>query len=351
MTSIQEEQKGRWSVYFVTIALGLAFSITLLSITWNNALERNKREFTLESFALRESIARNVRTAHNVTNNFSAFFKANPDLNEQQFTVFTETLLQQHEFIEGAFYFPILSDDDRPLAAGGVTFPDHYQVMRDGSYFQEKIDLYKGDYKDAVETTLEGENVLTLTEDGNEMEGKKYWMFKGLDAETTYNSISIVSNNHNKRALVAILVDTSKLFGNTVSDTELALTMISNASSLSTRQLLYHRTAVEEDIGWGVASLKEEGLTQFPSYSIRMTVSKELGWEEVDKELVFNALLIGVGVTLLIIALVRAKDQQSKELKERNIVIERQVSEQTKELAKARDQALEASQVKSEFFS
>jgi len=351
MTSIQEEQKGRWSVYFVTIALGLAFSITLISITWNNALERNKREFTLESFSLRESIARNVRTAHNVTNNFSAFFKANPDLNEQQFTVFTETLLQQHEFIEGAIYCPILIDDDKPSAAGGVTFLMHYQVMRDGSLFQEKIDLYKGDYKDAVETTLEGENVLTLTEVGNEMEGKKYWMFKGLDAETTYNSISIDSNNHNKRALVAILVDSSKLFGNTVSDTELALTMFSNASSLSTRQLLYHRTAVEEDTGWSVASLKEEGLTQFPSYSIRMTVSRELGWEEVDKELVFNALLIGMGVTLLIIALVRAKDQQSKELKERNIVIERQVREQTRELAKARDQALEASQVKSEFLA
>jgi signal transduction histidine kinase/CheY-like chemotaxis protein len=100
-----------------------------------------------------------------------------------------------------------------------------------------------------------------------------------------------------------------------------------------------------------VASLAEEDVAQFPAYSIRLNVSREVGWAEVDMIMVGVALLVGVGVTLLLIALVRAKDLQARELRERNVLIERKVDEQTMELAKARDQALDASRVKSEFLA
>ena len=350
MNSVQDEEKGRWFAYFVTITIGLAFSITLLSITWNNAIERNKKEFNLESFSLRESVTRNVRSAHNVTNNFTAFFKATPDLNNKQFTVFTDTLLQQHEFIEGAIYFPVLTEHDDSISANEGNVPPFFQLMRDENYVQEGIDLYNGIYKNALASTLKSGDVLTLAAEGNEFEGKKYWMFKVLDVDKVISKDvdEIINNN---RALIGVLVDSAKLFDTSVTSTGLALTIFSNASSLSARQLLYQKETIKEENGWVVALLEEEGMTQFPSYSIKLNIKKELGWQEVDKELVFNALLIGVGVTLLIIALVRAKDQQSRELKQRNIVIERQVAEQTKELALTRDQALEASRVKSEFLA
>ncbi len=347
MASIQEEQKGRLSVYFVTISLGIAFSITLLSITWNNALDKNKREFALQSFALKESVSRNVRTADNITNNFAAFFKANPNLDERQFRVFTETLLEQHDFVSGVVYSPVLIEGKAADKASAVRTPMYYQVMRTDNYFQENIDLSRSDYSAAVTTALASQEVLTVADDnGSEKLGKNYWMFKALELGSS--ETSDVSTN---RALIAILIDSTQLLGNSMSNSTVTLTMISNASSLSARESLYQREGLENNSDWTVASLEEEGLTQFPSYSIRLLMKKELGWEEVDKELVFNALLIGVGVTLLIIALVRAKDQQSKELKERNIVIERQVSEQTRELAETRDKALEASRVKSEFLA
>jgi signal transduction histidine kinase/CheY-like chemotaxis protein len=351
MNSIQAEEKGRWFVYFVTITIGVAFSLTLLSITWNNALERNKKEFALESFSLRESVGRNVRSAHNVTNNFTAFFKATPDVSERQFMVFTDTLLLQHEFIEGAIYFPKLKENKISFSKNDDDKLSYYQSMRDPDYVKEGIDLYNGLYKNAFSSIINDGDVLTLAADGNEFEGKKYWMFKVLDVAPS--SLADVSNNDNKidRALIGILVDSSKLFDSSVTNTGLALTIFTNASSLSARQLLYQKESVEEDTGWAVSLLEEEGMTQFPSYSIKLNIKKKLGWQEVDKELVFNALLIGIGVTLLIIALVRSKDQQSRELKERNTVIERQVGEQTKELALTRDQALEASRVKSEFLA
>ena len=82
-----------------------------------------------------------------------------------------------------------------------------------------------------------------------------------------------------------------------------------------------------------------------------MIANKALYWGDLGKALLFTALVLGVGVTLLLIALARAKELQARELLARNIVIEDQVTRQTYELAEARDQALEASRVKSDFLA
>ena len=182
MASIQEEQKGRLSVYLVTISLGIAFSITLLSITWNNALDKNKREFALQSFALKESVSRNVRTADNITNNFAAFFKANPDLSERQFRVFTETLLEQHDFVSGVVYSPVLIEGDMGDNTSVARTPMYYQVMREDADSQNDIDLFSSKYSVATSTALASQEVLTVADDEvSEKLGKNYWMFKALE--------------------------------------------------------------------------------------------------------------------------------------------------------------------------
>ena len=339
MAKIQEDQKGRWFAYGVTAALGIAFSMTLLSITWENALDRNIKEFALESYALREAVSRNVRSAHNVNNSFSAFFGANPGFTDEQFYRFSRTLLDEHEFIESAVYC-IPTED----AVSQKTVDDCKIVNRDEFLPVATEDLFDGKYAEIIKTARANRDILTLARRGDEAFGKKYWMFKSLHHQDT-------GPGSGQMILHAALVDTVKLFDTTAAKNTLSLTMFSNASNLSARETLYSKTVKNPDESWTVASMEEEGMTQFPAYSIRLGVSKELGWSEVDKELVFNALLIGVGITLLIIALVRAKDEQSRELKERNIVIERQVKEQTRELAETRDQALEASRVKSEFLA
>ncbi len=339
MAKIQEDQKGRWFAYGVTAALGIAFSMTLLSITWENALDRNIKEFALESYALREAVSRNVRSAHNVNNSFSAFFGANPGFTDEQFYRFSRTLLDEHVFIESAVYCTPLENADSQK-----TLNDCKVVNRDEDSPVAREELFDGNYPEIIKTTRANKDILTLASRGDEALGKKYWMFKSLHHQDS-NAAS------GQMILHAALVDTVKLFDTTAAKNSLSLTMFSNASNLSARETLYSKTVKSVDDSWTVAFMEEEGMTQFPAYSIRLGVNKELGWSEVDKELVFNALLIGVGITLLIIALVRAKDEQSRELKERNIVIERQVKEQTRELAETRDQALEASRVKSEFLA
>lgn len=347
MASIQEGQKSPWFVYFVTIALGLAFSLTLLSITWENALERNEKEFTLESLSLRESVARNVRSAHNVMHNFKAFYLANPALSETEFEVFTREILKQNSFIEGAVFAEIPQNPESTGEHTGPAVLIRHQVMRQDTYFSPAENIYSGKYESILNSVLRSKKIEVCADQGTEVEGRKYWMFNAVEMQSAANK-----ENSTARVLVGVLVNTAGLFADKVSNTEVSLTMFSDSSSINARELLYrHKPATKDSGSWQVALLEDEGATQFPSYSMKLNVKRGLPWSEVDKELMFNALLIGVGVTLLIIALVRSKDQQSRELKERNIVIENQVREQTKELALTRDQALEASRVKSEFLA
>ena len=84
---------------------------------------------------------------------------------------------------------------------------------------------------------------------------------------------------------------------------------------------------------------------------MRLILKKPVLWSDLDQALLLTASVLGVGITLLIIALAHAKEAQEKELRARNEEIERQVQRQTRELAEARDQALEASRVKSDFLA
>jgi signal transduction histidine kinase/CheY-like chemotaxis protein len=64
-----------------------------------------------------------------------------------------------------------------------------------------------------------------------------------------------------------------------------------------------------------------------------------------------SAMILGIGVTLLMLALARARELRIRELALRNAVIEAQVAQQTQELAAARDEALVAARAKSDFLA
>ncbi|MCH7694851.1 MAG: response regulator [Proteobacteria bacterium] len=353
-----EKQTALWFVYLVTISLGMAFTAILISIAWDNSLDQNKRVFSLESVSLKESVSRNVRAADNAISNLSAFLVANQAFTQRQFEIVVNSILNQHPFIEGVIYSPLIEHIDNTIYAdeseGNIHFPVHYQVMRLGQQvvFTDGFDLSQVDnFKDAMQTMLSVDRVVTaaFADKGNGI--RNYWMFKSLrDKDFIENNAE--SSSENIQGLVALLVNTSKLLGMTASNSDLSVTMFNDYIRLSSRQLLYDKkTQASTTDSWSVLFLNDAGLTQFPMYSVKFSISKDIHWQEVEKIAVYIALLIGIGMTLLLTALVRAKDQQATELRERNIVIERKVEEQTKQLALARDQALDASKIKSEFLA
>jgi signal transduction histidine kinase/DNA-binding response OmpR family regulator len=353
MNSKQETQTARWFIYFVTVTLGLTFSSILVWIAWTNALERNERDFSMQSISLDETINRNVRTANSTTRSITSFIKANPDITRQQFTVFVNALLNEYKFIDGAVYIPL----GRGAESGtGSTLPaaefnditrgqGGFRIMRGtAAHGADGIDALIPELIKHLSTT--SSLVTAITDDGSKT--KNYWI---IGAVTDHQGAAGgASQEQGLQGIAAVLVNTGQLLENTVPDSDLSITMFNDYSGINRRHQLYSH-ALDQPDSWSAATMDKEGVTQFSTYSIRLQMKKHVTWNEVEMDGILIALIIGFGVTLLLVALVHAKDQQARELSERNILIERQVEEQTKELALARDQALDASRVKSEFLA
>ena len=355
MISKPETQTARWFIYFVAVTLGLAFSSILVWLAWTNALEQNERDFSLQSISLEETINRNIRTANNTARSITSFIKANPRLTTTQYTVFINALLNDYAFINGALYIPLAdtsgtSNVGATTAAGIQTIEDQtgkedYSVMR-GTGTQMKQGI--NNLVPELVKYLSSVNSMVTAITDSDSRSKNYWIIGAVMDGS--KPTGVTPGNNRLHGIVAILVDTEKLLENTALDSDLSITMINDYSGINRRHQLYNYT-LEQGDNWSVTTMNQEGVTQFPMYSIRLHMKKVVTWDKVDTDGIMIALIIGIGVTLLLVALVHAKDQQARELGERNILIERQVEEQTKELALARDQALDASRVKSEFLA
>ena len=342
MNSIKSEtQTARWFIYFVAITLGLAFSSIMVWLAWTNALEKNERDFSLQSISLEETINRNIRTANSTARSITSFIKANPDITPQQFTVFINTLLNENDFIDGAVYIPLYQDTNADPGVGIDTGSNiihgrgDFRVMRKTGA-DEVDEIYTLMPKLIQPLSMTDSMVTAITDEPAKI--KKYWIFGGVTNNT--DAQGDAAGEQKLQGIAAILVNTEKLLENTIPDSDLSITMINDYSGINRRLQLYNYT-LNQNSSWSVTILPQEKITQFPMYSIRQRMKKIVLWNEIEKDGIFIALIIGIGVTLLLVALVHAKDQQARELSERNILIEHKVEEQTKELALARDQALE----------
>lgn len=154
-------------------------------------------------------------------------------------------------------------------------------------------------------------------------------------------------------AFVTILVDPGHLFSESLLRDDVSVSLYTESQGVTGRQLVFEqRSAVApENANFSISAFKEETLAQFPYYSMKLVVERQVLWREIDKGLIATAVVLGIGVTTLIVALARAREIQAWELSRRNQEIERQVSLQTKELAVTRDAAIKASTVKSEFLA
>jgi signal transduction histidine kinase/CheY-like chemotaxis protein len=321
----------------VAVIIGISFARIITSIAWDNALESNRREFQLNSIALKESVLSNVNAAHHAINGIAAFLLADAAITKQQFEIIVAEILRQHPYIKGVVY---------AAAAGGdhPAFPVIYRSGRnsDAPLFAEGEDMYaNAATADSIKLTLATNAVVSTAVAGGPATNRDLWLIR-----------SLIGDNGQPAGMLAMLIGTEQLLGAVPTGTNLSITMFNDTTSLHGRQLLYSKhSATGSATGWKVEPLSVDSMMPFTNYSIKLSVSRDIRWPEVEKQGVYIALLIGLGGTLLLVALVRTKDLQTRQLLERNAVIERKVEEQTSELAQARDQALAASRAKSEFLA
>ncbi|MBF8268473.1 MAG: hypothetical protein HW386_182, partial [Gammaproteobacteria bacterium] len=351
MSGQTSRHASKFSVYLVAVVIGLSFARIIVSIAWDNALEVNRREFQLHFVALKESVLRNVNAAHHAINGIAAFLQSEEAITPQHFNTIAAEFIRQHPYIEGVAYAPAAAEIDVSdfgrVAASSMdrpVFPVLYQTQRnsDKPLYTEGDDLFReASMVNNVKLALETDAVVTTAVEGIPNGSRNFWMIRslaGVDRQIT--------------GVLVMLVGTEKLLGLIPADTDLSITIFNATSSVNGRQILYNKLAAAESVHeWKVDPMNADSQIPFTNYSIKLTVGRDIRWGEVEKSGVYYALLIGLGGTLLLFALVRTKELQTSQLQERNIVIERKVEEQTRELAEARDQALAASRTKSEFLA
>lgn len=339
MDSQINEKTSKWFIYIFTTILGITFTITLLTITWNNAIDSRKKDISYELSAIKQTIAHNILVSNNVIYNLAAFFHSNPEPTEEQFNIFAKNLGDYYSFIENVIYFHSVNQ--------GEKFPVQFEMSRDRNIFLTGQDIYTDSrFKNIIDNFLLNNNPLTISSVLENGDIHLYGIYRVIlqDGAKDFSKKNI-------NGIVSVFANPDKFLDKLILPEDINLTLYSEYANIG-RQLLFSRVAnSNSSSSWIVSSVSDSSQIQLPSSSIKLQIAKNILWSNIDKGMVFTALLIGIGVTLLLIALIRAKDLQAKELRERNIVIEKTVNEQTKELAIARDKAIEASVMKSEFLA
>ena len=333
--------------YVITFLLGLAFSLTLVQSAWKTAIERKQKDFHFDILSIKQAVTRNVLTGNDATNNIAAFMYSNDDIHPEQFQSFAKDILERYRHIQAVNYYTYSGNENV------YGFPLKYQYSREENTMHVGEDVYVNpQVRDAIDTSIETGSVVPAPPDVENDPERKYWLFKAIQ-EKTPSSVKNKDHAGHIKGIVSVLVSPVKLLGDTGSKSSLAITMYSDTSNLYGRQLLYFNNPHTDDAGkfWKLDTLKDEELIQLPPYSIKIIIQKDLYVTDLEYHLVFVAMLIGLGIIMLLFGLVRAKSQQEKELRIRNKVIEQKVEEQTHELAIARDEALEAARMKSEFLA
>lgn len=336
MSEKQENRASIWFFYFVAATLGISFLVTLLVLAWNNVVEREVQKFAYESLSIDDTVRTNVRAANDVLENLSSLLTTFPDVAQPQFGDYANDLLGRFPFI----------------AAIGV-----YQRGEFEGEYQLQLAHQRGTSALLPPAVIAG---------GDDSAGLGFAAALGADAPIPTATIEtgpaaggymlLKSENAvppmsvGSRILV-LLIDPNEVFSNVSAHPYLTVRLFSESEGVGGRQLLFERTPAAASGRWIIDVLEESTLVRFERYSMRLIAARETLWGDLDKGLLFTGLVLGAGVTLLLIALARAKELQARELRERNRVIEDQVQRQTKELAEARDQALEASRVKSDFLA
>jgi signal transduction histidine kinase/DNA-binding response OmpR family regulator len=334
--------------YVITFLLGLAFSITLMQSTWKTAIERKQKDFHFEILSIQQSVTSNVLTGNDVTNNVAAFISSNDNVLSNQFETFANDILDRYEHIEAINYYSFTGDD------WVNEFRLVYESARGNNRIKVGEDIYiDTKYIDAIDTSIATRSVVPSPPDLESDPDRKYWLFKAIYSQDNSSFIKKKKYAGIVKGMVSVLVSPTKLLGDKGANSSLTITMFSDTSNLYGRQLLYFNdpNQKETDRSWKVDTLVEEKLIQLPPYSIKIIIEKDLYFTDLEFHLLLVSMLISVGILMMLYGLVSARIKQEEELKIRNAVIEQKVEEQTYELAIARDEALEAARMKSEFLA
>ena len=327
-------QTSSWFFYFVAGALGLSFLATLLVLAWNSLIQSESRDFAFDSISVQNAVEANIRTADAVIDNLASFVAADLAANDRSFAEYTARTLGRYDFIRGLAHARL------------STFGGDLELVRTAGNFASAAlrAVIEDDQGERIvrQGLSAGDSAMPLLHDPADGSPRRLFFLRAVTGGSGAGAAV---------EFVALAVDLEPLVDAMTVDPAISIALYTESEGVAGRRLVYLKTPQALPRGAVVNTLDKDSIVRLGGFSVRLITTKDLYWSQLDRHLVFAALVLGIGVTLLMVALARAKDLQARELQARNRVIEQQVRQQTRELAEARDQALDASRVKSDFLA
>ncbi len=339
LREVGEHYQSSWIFYTVAAVLGLSFSAVLLMLAWNNSLESEERAFAYELVAFDETARTQARAADSALQGFVRLLRVSPNVSSSEaFSGYCQATLRDQPYVSGVAWYGVSGRNPALLELTDACAADTSRR------FPSRLSTADTDPSAAdLRATLEVDAGIPISLGDHVLTAAEYAIARRV----------ILQRDGATRVagIVILFVDAQNLLGKRVDESAMPFELVLESEGVGGRHRLFRRNPVARETDGVIKQLKQSSQIRFEHYTLRLNAQRALGWGELDRALLFTALILSTGVTLLLIALARAKEMQTRELAARNRVIEQQVRRQTYELALARDEALTASKVKSDFLA
>ena len=295
-------------------------------------IEAETRNFAFDAIAAQNAVEGNFRAADAVVDNLASYLDTARDISSERVGEFTRSALNDNDYITGVA-------SARVADSGAIQFDVSIGDLQ-LPQLTAAIELAGGMGRFVDDLGVDNA-VVPVVAASDSIEKRALFLVKWLPSQ----------GSPPVRNFAVVRINLAALVSSIAVDPSLNLAIFTESEGIAGRRLVFERLARRADDSFVVEDLVEDSNIRLDGFSLRVTASKRVFWNELERELVFVAGFLGLGVTLLLIALARAKDMQAQELEARNRVIEEQVTQQTHDLAEARDAALDASRVKSDFLA
>lgn len=343
MQQSSREKLPTWIIYLFITVLGIVFAIALLSIAWNSTLEKEESLVAAHLNEYNQDVFQNFNSVSNIAESLAVFVQSNPSIDDNQFEYITQNQIRNYPFVVSVFYAGLsVTGSNTDITSATI----RHILNRDHAYLNMGDNLYQiREIDQAISQQHQAGALSRFSTSFSSAFGAIYGLFVPVMSVSGQDNTS-----DNIAGIIGVLIQPDKIAAAIGKPENLSVKIFSDNPVLG-RQILYANDLTSSKGKFVVSSVSRVNQYQFPAATIRTEIIRYIKFSDLDKQLVYITLIIGAGITLLLVALVRAKDLQARELALRNVLIEQKVNEQTQELAEAKNQAIRASQMKSEFLA
>lgn len=354
----------------ITLIIGMLITGALVKITFDDLVSHEKELFDKEVMQIKDGIFGKVAAVEENLYGIRALYDASNDVDADEFRILSETILSRHPYITSTFYLPLVDDKERrnfestrqdegyinfsilpwnedgnpkPIAPHERYFPIQFlEPFTPDSAPLHGVDLLSApEFNPYILRTIDSAKTAT-TLNNPLLDGENDLMIflaiyagHGIPEQTS-------SRRHNVNGLVAIAVDATQLLQGTQFNKHqhIQLQLTDESSGQISKPIIYQGVDKHAPQEWHFTTLKSTHLTSFGGQTLKLNISHELHWQDVNNSQVYAAFILGLAFTALLILLVRGMKQRALYLQRRNEEIQALVTTRTRELAFEKDRAL-----------